>query len=289
MEFYGDKTRWFVADVIDATPPYGLEGRVKVRIHGTHSPSTREIRQSDLPWAQVVLPTTEGGVSGLGSTPNVQAGALAFGFFMDGKDSQVPLIIGTIPRIETPSRIQQGLSFDSIIDRAQNEQFYETSLSRIDESEDELSTSSFGGIFEGARSKRKAVAVKFFLTNGYTLKQSVSIVAAMDYESNMDNTNLDPETERYGIGGWKGQRLVNLKNFSNKWVDFTVQLSFVLYELNTTKAKTNIKLLNIDSIDNNDKNNCQRVVAKQYMDYTIDEDITSVVNIAIEYHDELVG
>ena len=29
-EFYGDNTRWFVATVVDASPPYGYEGRVKI-------------------------------------------------------------------------------------------------------------------------------------------------------------------------------------------------------------------------------------------------------------------
>ena len=48
-EYYGDNVRWFVADVIDSTPPFGLEGRVRVRIHGVHSPSTKDIKQSDLP------------------------------------------------------------------------------------------------------------------------------------------------------------------------------------------------------------------------------------------------
>ena len=87
IKYYGDKTRWFVGDVIDGTPPYGYEGRVRVRIHGVHNPSARQIAQNDLPWAQVVLPTTEGGVSGLGTTPRIEAGALVFGFFMDGKQS----------------------------------------------------------------------------------------------------------------------------------------------------------------------------------------------------------
>jgi hypothetical protein len=110
IKYYGDKTRWFVGDVIDGTPPYGYEGRVRVRIHGVHNPSARQIAQNDLPWAQVVLPTTEGGVSGLGTTPRIEAGALVFGFFMDGKQSQVPLILGSIPRTEYPSPVQKSVA-----------------------------------------------------------------------------------------------------------------------------------------------------------------------------------
>ena len=28
-EYYGDNVRWFIATVIDASPPFGFEGRVK--------------------------------------------------------------------------------------------------------------------------------------------------------------------------------------------------------------------------------------------------------------------
>ena len=105
-KYYGDNTRWFVADVIDASPPYGYEGRVRIRIHGVHDPATRFIPQNDLPWAQCIVPTTEGGVSGLGFSPSLQAGALVFGMFMDGKESQVPVIMGSMPRTEFPTPIQ---------------------------------------------------------------------------------------------------------------------------------------------------------------------------------------
>jgi len=33
-EFYGDDYRWFFATVVNATPPSGLEGRVKVESMG---------------------------------------------------------------------------------------------------------------------------------------------------------------------------------------------------------------------------------------------------------------
>ena len=62
--FYGDQTRWFVGRVISINDPLEM-GRVKVRIVGIHD--NREIRDGDLPWAQVVVPVTEGGSSGLGA------------------------------------------------------------------------------------------------------------------------------------------------------------------------------------------------------------------------------
>ena len=105
-EYYGDDTRWFVATVIDGSPPRGLEGRVKIRIHGVHSPSTKDIPQKDLPWAQVMMPGDTYGVSGLGTACHIQAGALVFGMFLDGKASQLPFVFGSMPRIEYPTTIQ---------------------------------------------------------------------------------------------------------------------------------------------------------------------------------------
>lgn len=109
--FYGDNTRWFIGVVVNHTPPIGLEGRVQIRINGIHSPSTDDVPQRDLPWAQVTLPATEEGTSGLGKIPKIMTGAQVFGIFVDGVASQVPLVLGSIPKIEneTPIQIRKGI------------------------------------------------------------------------------------------------------------------------------------------------------------------------------------
>ena len=98
--YYGDTTRWFIGTVVDINDPLRLD-RVKVRIHGVHSEDTRLIANDDLPWAQVVIPNTEGGSSGLGANSQLKERAQVFGFFLDGKNSQLPLVVGSIPKIET--------------------------------------------------------------------------------------------------------------------------------------------------------------------------------------------
>ena len=250
MSYYGDNTRWFIADVVDSTPPYGLEGRVRVRIHGVHSPSTVDIRQADLPWAQVVIPTTEGGVSGLGTTPRLESGALVFGFFMDGRESQVPIVLGSLARIEYPTPIQRSLAFQDIIQRVNpNVQFYNQSVSTIDETDESLDNESTESSISGAvKNYRKNTAVKFFLANGYSLKQSCAIVGAISYINPSFNTNYVNKGGT-GLMGWSGVRFKKLKQFDNTWWKFTSQLSFILYELNTTHADANIRILNSDVID----------------------------------------
>lgn len=110
-DFYGDETRWWVGVVQSindpATPP---QGRVRVRIYGVHSASEDDIPNSALPWAQVLAPITQGGTSGINGTPvGIQPYAQVFGIFLDGKHSQLPLVLGSIPKIDGPNpRIING-------------------------------------------------------------------------------------------------------------------------------------------------------------------------------------
>ena len=96
-QFYGDQTRWFVGRVISIQDPLEM-GRVKVRIVGIHD--NPEIRDGDLPWAQIVVPVTEGGSSGLGASTGIKEQAQVFGVFLDGVHSQLPLVVGSMPKFE---------------------------------------------------------------------------------------------------------------------------------------------------------------------------------------------
>lgn len=91
--FYGDQTRWFIGRVVDNSADPLYLGRVRISIIGIHDSITDP---GDLPWASVVLPTTEGGVSS-GFPPSLDVGAQVFGIFLDGVQSQLPLVIGSIP------------------------------------------------------------------------------------------------------------------------------------------------------------------------------------------------
>lgn len=96
-DFYGDQTRWFVGSVISLNDPEKL-GRVQVRIYGVHSDNKIDIPDEDLPWAQVVSPITQGSHEGVGNYLGLQTNSLVFGIFLDGQHSQLPLVIGVIPK-----------------------------------------------------------------------------------------------------------------------------------------------------------------------------------------------
>ena len=73
-------------------------GRVRVRCLGLHSESKTDLPTEDLPWAQPMLPTTAGGISGLGQSPTFLVhGTWVFGYFRDGDSYQQPVILGVLP------------------------------------------------------------------------------------------------------------------------------------------------------------------------------------------------
>lgn len=88
-------TVFFVGVVEDTADPMQI-GRVRVRAIGIH-PEKGEgaVPTEHLPWAYVMLPTTASGMSGIGSTHGLIDGSWVAGYFLDGRDAQQPVVIGT--------------------------------------------------------------------------------------------------------------------------------------------------------------------------------------------------
>lgn len=82
----------------------GWGRRYKVRIIGLHDQGETEIPSDKLPWAQVMYPVTGGGgQANAGATANLRQGMMVFGFFLDGQEQQVPVIMGVLGNnIQTP-------------------------------------------------------------------------------------------------------------------------------------------------------------------------------------------
>ena len=110
--FYGrDGLVWWIGQIPDektwrtnipgiSTPSNeehdGFGWRYKVRIMGYH-PASKELSDEELPWAGVVFPVTAGsGSGGASQSPNLRQGNFVYGFFLDGDDGQMPVIIGVI-------------------------------------------------------------------------------------------------------------------------------------------------------------------------------------------------
>lgn len=244
-EFYGDDYRWFFATVVNATPPSGLEGRVKVRIYGVHNPLTSEIPEKDLPWAQVLLPTTEGGSSGIGRIPQLVTGSFVFGVFLDGASSQIPLILGSLPRVEFPTSIQSGRNVTSP-DKFEYDQERLQNVVAQPLKDDKEASASVG--------LRRQQAMKFFIDNGYDLIHAASITGALEACSGFKTYDTNAAVDTVGIVKWKnstetGSRFSELLRFAaqyspnSDWRLFSIQLQFVLFELRNRFSLVNSKLI----------------------------------------------
>ena len=110
--FLGSSFLWFIGQVADDStwrenqnpgkfeevsemPAWGY--RYKVRIIGQHEQDESDVSAEELPWAQVMYPVTAGsGHGGSYQTPAIKQGSFVFGFFLDGKDQQAPIIMGCL-------------------------------------------------------------------------------------------------------------------------------------------------------------------------------------------------
>ena len=100
-----DGFRWWIGQippntVMDKQINGGGWGvRYKVRIMGYHPANEQELSNEDLPWSQVLIPPTAGtGGGNRHSSVLLTPGDIVFGFFMDGDNAQIPVIMGAFAR-----------------------------------------------------------------------------------------------------------------------------------------------------------------------------------------------
>ena len=101
VNFVGkDGFYWWVGEVEDNEDPMEL-GRVRVRVLGYYTNvrggTTADLPTDSLPWATVLQHTCQPGNDGQGeSSGQLQPGAIVMGFFMDGDQAQMPIVIGVM-------------------------------------------------------------------------------------------------------------------------------------------------------------------------------------------------
>ena len=110
--FIGQDFYWWIGQVADDSywrdniipgkfpSPETIKGwgyRYKVRIFGLHDLGETAIKSENLPWANVMYPITAGAyLQNSGQTPMIRQGNIVFGFFLDGKSQQQPVIMGVL-------------------------------------------------------------------------------------------------------------------------------------------------------------------------------------------------
>ena len=233
-EYYGDENRWFLGVVLDINDPEQL-GRVKVRIYGVHPDNTIDASLDDLPWSHVSVPVTEGGSSGIGTNTGIKPMAQVYGIFLDGKNSQIPLILGSIPKIEAAETYQSNI-------QEQRDKDLKLKGSTNLEKAFEYFVSEEGGFFTPEQAC--GILGNLHVENGVNLRNS------KDLDPDIDATEKDG-AKAFGIAQWNDApraanreggltRYAELLDFSAKnGLDYRTlyaQLSFIKYELFKYKA-----------------------------------------------------
>lgn len=205
-KFYGDNLRWFIGICECISDPLHL-GRVRVRIYGVHSENLDEVPESSLPWATVMVPTTEDGVSGLGRSPNLKPGAMVFGIFTDNDMSQQPMIIGSMPRIESLDN-EQEVSKDNDAPEVSTKEL-PINNSNNSEIPNKGSIAYTKGLVGSGNVEK---AFNFLISNGYRPITASAILGNFIVESGRGDNGIRPNAENkedpinpelsYGIAQW---------------------------------------------------------------------------------------
>ena len=109
-EFMGGRFYWWLGQVVDSklwrenltdkkTPSSKIPGwgyRYKVMIMGLHDQGADDKFKEKLYWAQVMHSVWGGGEGGSFQTPGIKQGSFVFGWFLDGNDKQLPIIMGVL-------------------------------------------------------------------------------------------------------------------------------------------------------------------------------------------------
>lgn len=245
--FYGDDIRWWVGTV-KATDPEN-QGRFKVRIHGLHSD---EVEDKYLPYAQALIPTTEPGTSGLGLSPQLQPSAFVFGIFLDGKQSQLPLILGSMPHTQVPSSVQRENSRSSSNffkdgDR-QTSSIYSGKVTPVIVTDDMVALYNNG---KANADERRMILMKVLTDEGLSPRAAAGVVGNLAVESlyqgirfNPDAAKVDSVEKSYGLAQWNAnvKRYQMLVEFTARqeppvpWNDFFGQVKFLVHDMKTNPA-----------------------------------------------------
>jgi len=244
MKYYGDTTRWFIGTVVDVNDPVEM-GRVRVRIYGIHTSNVEAIPTSDLPWAQTMADVNQGGVSGIGANVGLKEGAQVFGIFLDGTNSQVPLVMGSLTKLELTPESEKKKQIQDPSELPDGKTEYEER--NFEFIKTAVAAKSFAldldNSLEGSSNEEKAFL--FFRSKrggSFAAHQAAGIVGNLIHESNMDPAIISgfKGEGSQGIAQWNpskaaGYRLQNFKQFASlinmQPLTLTPQLMFIKKEL----------------------------------------------------------
>jgi hypothetical protein len=241
-EYYGDVFRWWIGVVVNNNDPLQA-GRLRVRIFGVHNEDTSLVPEEALPWAFPIIPTTEDGVSGLGRACKIKPGAMVTGYFADGPQSQIPIVLGSIPRFAgaTPGQLGEGNRFPTSSVKSTENSPRQKVKGLEPPTITPQSIPTDGAV--GANNTEKSF--NFLITSGFTPFHAAAVLGCMLQDTKLDPTYKRPDQAdtAYGICAWQDSlgRVDRLKDFCYErglvWTTLDAQLQFFVHEYTITDAR----------------------------------------------------
>ena len=159
--------------------------------------------------------------------------------------------MGSLPRIESPSEIQQLTKQSSVEQGAVLASTLDIKNRILDVPDATI------------KNNRIEFSLQFFLNLGYSYIQAKGITENLSLKGMISGFRGEKESGSFGIAEWSGERFKNLKAFSENFKLFTTQLEFIAFELNGTQRSANIRLLQTDRY--NGKKGSLYIFAKYYL------------------------
>lgn len=244
QEYYGDTWRWWVGVVVNNNDPLQA-GRLRVRIFGVHSEDLSLVPEESLPWALPVIPTTEDGVSGLGRSSKIKPGAMVTGYFADGPQSQIPIILGSLPRFAstTPGQRGEGSRYPtSSVLPTPNSPRQKVETDKIEPPTISPQVTPVDGAV-GSNNTEKAF--NFLITAGFTPFHASAMIGCMLKDTKLDPLFAKADSPDFmrGICAWRDMfgRLDKLQSFASErnldWKTLDFQLQFLVHEFTVADAR----------------------------------------------------
>jgi len=181
MSFFGQDGAYYAVGVVEDRHDPEKLGRVRVRWLGIHDEDKQKILTKDLPWSQVVQPTSGHNLSGVGDNSNIIEGTWVFGLAKDTDLLQDWFVMGILPGMNTRTAYRGGKT-----------------------SGDTLENSTFGAV-PHARAWNKARGDLKKIQESYDSDTPNSEQTYIDYEkgfydptTDLRNVPYPPSTASYG-------------------------------------------------------------------------------------------
>ena len=248
-DFYGDRFRWWVGVVKQVADD---RARVRVRIFGIHpTENIEKVPDGDLPWAIVLYPTTGSQTSGGNLSHNLTNGSWVVGFFVDGVDSQQPIVLGVINggqgSVNNSSGVEgtsfTGASSPVTVPSDRDSATSTTQLTGVDNKSKVYNYFWERIAREGSASGDKKILVAAIVGN-------LQIESGANINPQAYNPN-DKGAVSAGIAQWQRDRLINLCKYcglgsipgKGGLPPIEQQLDFIWHEFHTSERTAYGKLL----------------------------------------------